>query len=54
MVLASSTRSAIVSILSLPGLLDQFLDHGLGLEIAGEVLHQRAVDLDEIERHGRE
>ena len=38
--------------LELDGLFDQLLDHGLRLEIAGEVLHQRAVDLDEIERHG--
>ena len=44
----------MVSTLSLTACLDQLLDHGLRLEVAGEVLDQRAVDLDEVERHRRE
>jgi hypothetical protein len=52
MVLASSTRSAIVSILSLTPASTSFLTRCcLRLEIGREILHQGAVDLDEVERH---
>src|SRR5687767_7839046 len=40
--------------LELAGLFHELPDDGLGLEVAGEILDQRAVDLDEVERHGRE